>query len=141
LEGGGLVGVVLDADDLAVPYGQHLPQPPLVGRVALLITPGGANAEDDPVAGLDGLAQVGPDPMAVLAAEGLQDLPAVVAVPPARLGGEPFHLGVEQVDDGVDAVTAGALVGGLEQGEGSAHGILQRVVGWLTGWWRRPAVG
>jgi hypothetical protein len=41
----------------------------------------------------------------VLAAEGLQDLLAVVAVPRARLGSEPFDLGVEQVDDGLDAVT------------------------------------
>ena len=41
LEGGGLVGVVLDADDPALPHGQHLPEPLLVGLVALLVTPVG----------------------------------------------------------------------------------------------------
>ena len=61
LAGGGLVGVVLDTDDLAVPHGQHLPQPLLAGRVAMLVTPLRAHVEDDLVAGLDGLAEVGPD--------------------------------------------------------------------------------
>jgi hypothetical protein len=105
LAGGGLVGVVLDADDLAVPHGQHLPQPLLVGLVAVLVTPVGAHVEDDLVAGLNGLAEVRPDPVVVLATEGLQDLLTVMAVPWARGGGQPFDLGVEQVDDGVDAVT------------------------------------
>jgi hypothetical protein len=58
----------------------------------------------------------------VLAPEGLQDLLAVVAVPWARFGGEPFDLRVEQVDDGIDAVTVGALAGSLEEVEASAHG-------------------
>jgi hypothetical protein len=71
----------------------------------VLVTPVGAHVEDDLVAGLDGLAEARPYPVVVLVAEGLQDLLAVVAVPGARCGGEPFDLGVEQVDDGVDAVT------------------------------------
>ena len=79
--------------------------------------------------------------MVVLSAERLHDLLAVVAVPWARLGGDPFDLGVEQVDDGIDAVTAGALVGGLEEVEVSAHGTLQLVVRWLTGLGSPPAVG
>jgi hypothetical protein len=103
LEGAGLVGVVLNADDLALPHGQHLPQPLLVGLVALLVTSVGAHVQDDLVADFNGLAEVGADPVVVLAAEGLQDLLAVVAVPRARLGGDPFDLGVEQVDDGIDA--------------------------------------
>jgi hypothetical protein len=56
LEGDGLVGGVLDADDLAA-HGQHLPQPLLVGHVALLVTPVGTHVQDDLVAGLDGLAE------------------------------------------------------------------------------------
>ena len=64
--------------------------------------------------------------LVVLAAEDLQYLLTVMAVPPARCGGEPLDLWVEQVDDGVDAVTAGALVGGLEEVKVSAHGTLQR---------------
>jgi hypothetical protein len=57
LEGGGLVGVVLDADDLALPHGQQLPQPLLVGLVAVLVTPVWAHVQDDLVARLDGLAE------------------------------------------------------------------------------------
>lgn len=49
-------------DDLALPHGQHLPQPLLVGLVAVLVLPVGAHVEDDLVAGLDGLAEVGPHP-------------------------------------------------------------------------------
>jgi hypothetical protein len=94
----------------------------------VLVTPVGAHVEDDLVAGLDGLAEVGLDPVVVLAAEGVQDLLTVVAVPGAWFGGQPLDVGVEQVDDGVDAVTAGALVGGLEQVKVSAHGTLQRVL-------------
>jgi hypothetical protein len=114
LEGGCLVGVVLDADDLALPHGQQLPQPLLVGLVAVLVTPVGAHVEDDLVAGLDGLAEVGPYAVLVLAAEGLQDLLTVGAVLGSRCGGEPLDLGIGQVDDGVDATTTGTMVGGLE---------------------------
>jgi hypothetical protein len=60
--------------------------------------------------------------MLVLTAEGLKDLLTVMTIPRAGRGGQPLHPGVEQVDDGVDAVTAGALVGGLQQVEVSAHG-------------------
>jgi hypothetical protein len=128
VEGGGLVGVVLDADDLARPHGQHLPQPLLAGLVAVLVAPVGAHVEDDLVAGLDGLAEVGPYPVVVLAAEGLQDLLTVVAVPRAGCGGQPLDLRVEHVHDGVDTVTAGALVGGLQEVEVLAHGSSNGIV-------------
>jgi hypothetical protein len=39
-----------------------------------------------------------------------------------QAGRRSIRPGVEQVNDGLDAVTAGALVGDLEQVEGSAHG-------------------